>query len=138
MAQFDVFHQLHCLNSLRKVAYPDYYGFTKSKSKHPFLWAEHLNHCVDILMQTIMCHADTEIFTLQWMETQTYPFPDFSLNRKCKNFGAFIEFRDKNGVDLDKWIRMVKPAGVNQVPAPDEYYQVFGGRRPEESVELPA
>jgi hypothetical protein len=29
----------------------------------------------------------------------------------------------QNGVDIDKWIDMIKPQGVDQIPAPAKYYE---------------
>jgi len=137
MAQLDVFHQLvrdthscllksdvsyrlHCLNQLRQLIYPEYYGFNASTLNHPDLWYVHLNHCVDILAQNIMCTANTDLYTLNWMETQGYPFPDFNINHQCRDFGALLEWRKENGVDIDMWVAMEKPANVNQIPAPQE------------------
>ena len=37
MAQVDVFHQLHCLNNLRKLVYPEYYNWTSGNLRHPQL-----------------------------------------------------------------------------------------------------
>jgi len=67
MAQIDVFHQLHCLNSLRKLVYPEYYNWTTENAHHPELWYIHNNHCIDILMQNIMCNANTDLYTMNWM-----------------------------------------------------------------------
>lgn len=67
MAQIDVFHQLHCLNTLRMIAYPDYYEPGEKCNEHPEMWYVHVNHCVDILMQNIMCNANVDLYTLQWM-----------------------------------------------------------------------
>ncbi|KAH7411456.1 hypothetical protein BKA64DRAFT_618436 [Cadophora sp. MPI-SDFR-AT-0126] len=143
MAQIDVFHQLHCLNELRKLTYPDYYhsfpnSTTKgnddhshghhSRSRYSKLWQIHIGHCVDILMQNIMCNANTDLITLQWMEKQDNPFPDFSINHQCRDFNALADWRDKNAVDMKKWDKMKKTVGVKEVPLPDEYWEAFGGK----------
>ncbi len=73
---FDVYHQLHCLNSLRHIAYGTYYNSSMvnpAKSRIPEI---HVNHCVDILMQALQCSGNVNIMTLDWVATQTYPFPD--------------------------------------------------------------
>ncbi|KAH7355385.1 hypothetical protein BKA65DRAFT_582307 [Rhexocercosporidium sp. MPI-PUGE-AT-0058] len=142
MAQIDVFHQLHCLNELRKLTYPDYYkSFPNStleynshahghghhsRSRYSKLWQIHIGHCVDILMQNIMCNANTDLITLQWMETQDNPFPDFSINHRCRDFNALVDWREKNAVDMEKWDEMTKPVGVKEVPLPEEYWENFG------------
>ncbi|KAI9743513.1 MAG: hypothetical protein M1818_002826 [Claussenomyces sp. TS43310] len=131
MAQIDVFHQLHCLNQLRKLIYPEYYGFEPGKLTHASLWFVHLNHCVDILAQNLMCDANVDLYTLQWMETQGHPFPDFNLNHQCRDFDALVDWRKENGVDIDMWVAMEKPQGATQVPAPPEMVAMYDLERQE-------
>lgn len=88
IAPLDVFHQIHCLNELRKNAFADYGEERPTKKKHGRLWWIHLRHCTDMLLQNIKCHADADIVTYNWLETQQNPFPDFNINRKCRNFHA--------------------------------------------------
>jgi len=135
MAQVDVFHQLHCLNTLRKLVYPEYYNYSSSSLRHPQLWYIHNNHCIDILYQALTCNANLDLYTMRWMETQSHPFPDFSINHKCVDFDSLIDWRKQNSVDIDLWINQTKPEGVKQVPAPDMYYEIFG--HPTEDVKLP-
>ncbi|KAN0116855.1 protein of unknown function (DUF3328) domain containing protein [Hyaloscypha variabilis] len=58
-----VFHQLHCVNHLRKALYPDEYpGLWQYNPdgtvKRDTIISLHWDHCIDILRQTLMCHAD--------------------------------------------------------------------------------
>ncbi|KAF9882666.1 hypothetical protein FE257_005660 [Aspergillus nanangensis] len=55
-----VFHQLHCLNQVRKGLYGDV-DWT-DQSDHTGI--THLDHCVDIIRQGLMCNAD--ITPLTW------------------------------------------------------------------------
>ncbi|KAI9046410.1 hypothetical protein LZ554_009585 [Drepanopeziza brunnea f. sp. 'monogermtubi'] len=50
VVQLTVFHQLHCLNLIRKGIY----GAVDMTNKDDVLGIEHLDHCVDILRQSIM------------------------------------------------------------------------------------
>lgn len=68
-------------------------------------------------------------------ETQSTPFPDFSLNHQCRDYEKVREWRDESAVDWDMWVDMVKPKGVKQVPAPDEYYELWGTPKPGEEGE---
>lgn len=36
----------------------------------------HLNHCIDMVLQTLQCSGNVNLITLHWVETQEYPFPD--------------------------------------------------------------
>lgn len=126
IGQLDVFHQIHCLNELRSMAFADYGMEIPIKKPHKALWWIHLRHCTDMLLQNIMCHADADIITYQWMDTQKFPFPDFSINRKCRNFHDLLRWRDEHAVSREKYEGMRKPDGVKQVPAEREYYEMFG------------
>ena len=76
----DVYHQLHCLNSLRHIAYGNYYNKTMADAgASSSMQAMHINHCVDILTQALQCSANVNIITLDWVETQEHPFPDMSV-----------------------------------------------------------
>lgn len=124
---FDVYHQLHCLNTLRKIAYPDYYDNPTHFDPKSKMHAIHVNHCVDILMQAIQCSGNVNFITMHWVETQTYPFPDMSINRQCVEFDGMTQWRHDNTIDMDKYLRVMKKPDeiVNQLPAPDEYYHYY-------------
>lgn len=96
----DVFHQIHCLNMLRQnliINYDYYWG--KAYGFRPEAFRErHLSHCTSILLQNIMCHADTEVVTHVWREGNPVPWPDFGVQKQCRDFEALISFRD--GSDL--------------------------------------
>ncbi|KAG8157745.1 hypothetical protein KVR01_012407 [Diaporthe batatas] len=56
----DLFHQIHCLNQLRKYAYRDYYD-VKTANANPqnrTMHEIHTNHCVDILLQALQCSGN--------------------------------------------------------------------------------
>lgn len=77
VGDLDVFHQLHCLNTLRQYAYADYYNMTAlDASDGNSMMALHVNHCVDILLQEIQCNGNVGFITSQWVENQRYPQPD--------------------------------------------------------------
>jgi hypothetical protein len=108
--------RMHCLNQLRKLIYPEYYNYSSATLHHPDLWYVHLNHCVDIIAQNLMCSGNTDLYTMNWMETQGHPFPDFNLYHQCRDFDTLVDWRKENAVDVDMWINMKKPAGVNEIP----------------------
>ncbi|KIN08640.1 hypothetical protein OIDMADRAFT_107231 [Oidiodendron maius Zn] len=95
MAQVDVFHQLHCLNQLRKLIYPEYYNYAPSNLHHPDIWFVHLNHCVNIIAQNLMCSENTDFITLQWVEAQFYPYPDFNVYHQCRDIDSLLDWTTK-------------------------------------------
>ncbi|KAL8687911.1 MAG: hypothetical protein Q9224_005018, partial [Gallowayella concinna] len=64
MAGYDSLHKTHCLNELRQMTFADYGATAPVKTKqHGRLWWIHLRHCVDMLMQDQLCHADADVIT---------------------------------------------------------------------------
>ncbi|KAI1422340.1 hypothetical protein F5Y12DRAFT_763109 [Xylaria sp. FL1777] len=108
VGDLDVFHQLHCLNTLRQYAYADYYHMTAiNASDENSLMALHVNHCVDILLQEIQCSGNAGFITSGWVQNQRYPQPDMSINRKCIVFENVVAWRNANSVDSDKYKKLM-------------------------------
>lgn len=125
VASLDTLHKMHCLNEVRKMSFEDYGEENPTKKRHGELWWIHLRHCVDMLAQDIMCHADADVLTYNWMDTQSHPFPDFNINRKCRDFGALLAWHQERKVDMEKYYR-IQPERARLVQAEDEYYDMFG------------
>ncbi|KAK7966804.1 uncharacterized protein PG986_001081 [Apiospora aurea] len=139
----DVYHQLHCLNTLRQLAYPEYYsnithqnsmttgskkGEGKRKKKKSEILAIHVNHCVDMLMQAIQCSGNVNLITMHWVEEQPYPFPDMSVNRQCIDFDKLITWRKDNTLDMEKYVKTMRKKedrDYSQLKAPDAYYKYY-------------
>ncbi|KAJ4313594.1 hypothetical protein N0V94_006864 [Neodidymelliopsis sp. IMI 364377] len=134
-AIFDVYHHVHCLNSLRHIAYGDYYNKSQARA-HTIKQREiHINHCIDILLQGIQCNANLDLIPLHWVETQEYPFPDMSIKKQCVNFEGLTKWRRENTIDMDKYVKVMKmpegeKPGIKQRPAADQYYEYWGYENP--------
>ncbi|KAI2606662.1 hypothetical protein GGR54DRAFT_652257 [Hypoxylon sp. NC1633] len=108
LGAFDVYHQIHCLNVLRRNAYRGYYHLPPRNHSVAGLPEIHINHCVDILLQALQCSGNVNFMTYHWVAGQEYPQPDMSINRQCINFEKLAAFRKENGLDLDKYVRIMK------------------------------
>ncbi|KAJ7123973.1 hypothetical protein C8R43DRAFT_1031475 [Mycena crocata] len=90
----DVFHQLHCLNKIRKALHPDYYAkhITESKEVH----ATHINHCLNSVRQSLQCGGDisTVPFNVQPLKFSAKPIliPTFNVIHSCRNFRKLQEW----------------------------------------------
>lgn len=69
--RLDIFHQIHCLDALRREAYFEYY-YSKS---YPSGWNDttemhrlHLSHCVEYLLRSVVCQASTDVYTHVWTD----------------------------------------------------------------------
>ncbi|KAH8597608.1 hypothetical protein B0O99DRAFT_684918 [Bisporella sp. PMI_857] len=128
-AIFDVYHQLHCINALRRIAYADYYSSPIPDATHETLREIHVNHCIDILLQGIQCSGNVNLIPLTWRQTQLRPFPEMSINRKCINFDKLTEFRKEKSIDMDKYSHIynnTRPPNVVQGPPIYGFAEHFG------------
>ncbi|KAK0760705.1 hypothetical protein N5P37_006902 [Trichoderma harzianum] len=105
MVEIEVFHQLHCLNFIRKVIYADYYSRPENLPIEfevtNKLFFNHVDHCIDYLRQVIMCESDVTPVTSNWVFTHHTPHPDFNTMHKCRNFTKLLEWveeHDNGGV----------------------------------------
>ncbi|KAK8094989.1 hypothetical protein PG997_001674 [Apiospora hydei] len=130
VAQVDVFHQIHCLNELRKeINFGYYYGADGRLNRPggpPADHVEHKRHCLHMLLQNLMCHADVDVITHNWMHYDVpdqpnrpaaEPFADFNVIKKCRDFEALLGWAQRNAVrDLPKrWAELKMPEGAEYV-----------------------
>ncbi|KAK6379299.1 hypothetical protein LTS17_006217 [Exophiala oligosperma] len=118
IAGLEVFHHLHCLNILRKVSYAEYYkGQDILWTDKPQVFRDHVDHCIDMLRQQIMCTADTGLTTYVWVDGYQLPYPDFSTYHQCRDFerikGWVVE--NQSPINVRKYR---KPPGVRQLDKP--------------------
>jgi hypothetical protein len=118
LVEMDVFHQIHCLNMLRKHIHYGYYfkGPITSAREH------HRDHCLYTLLQNLMCKADVGIITLNWMYMEKHgrfmPAEDFSLAKKCVDFDAILTWAKDNAIQdwNPRWKALRHPPGTKTVP----------------------
>ncbi|KAE9375973.1 hypothetical protein N431DRAFT_404073 [Stipitochalara longipes BDJ] len=111
IGRIDVFHQLHCLNEIRKdVNFDHYFGHKYgNRSNVPEIHKLHTSHCIYLLMQNIMCNANVDIYMSYWVDVQNIPFPDFSINHQCRSFDALLFWQEANSLDFDSFTNITKP-----------------------------
>ena len=135
----DAFHQIHCLNTIRKHAYWDSYykgpyGSWDDHNAHELHWT-HVSHCFESLLQNLKCNADVGVVTHVWMEGQQAPFPDFNLEKKCIDFESLVDWNEKHGMSMaeaGKLMQMPPPEEIGTLyPAPPELYVLKGVEFPE-------
>ncbi|EMR83317.1 hypothetical protein BcDW1_8042 [Botrytis cinerea BcDW1] len=82
------------------------------------LWDEiKMYHCADVLRQKLMCDADTDIVTYNWLKGKVNPNPNFNVQHQCRNFDAILDYARDNQVDKDDTDRidvdLLKPENGN-------------------------
>ncbi|KAF8319623.1 hypothetical protein DL93DRAFT_2053465, partial [Clavulina sp. PMI_390] len=100
----DVFHQLHCLNALRKTLYPERYptnNLTFGIGSH----VEHLDHCANSIRQSLMCNADMTPIRWKWNPRARVSDPHFTNVHTCKNWDRISDFARSVAAKtpLDRW-----------------------------------
>ncbi|KAM7195062.1 protein of unknown function (DUF3328) domain containing protein [Rhypophila sp. PSN 637] len=127
--RLDVFHQIHCLDALRREAYFDHYysgvfpGGPKTVSKMHSL---HLSHCLEYLLQRIVCQASTDVYTHMWTDGVEHPFPDFSVDHTCKDFEGIKKWHEENAVDVDRFVALKAPGDAKVHRMTKEFKELHG------------
>ncbi|USW55921.1 Putative mycotoxin biosynthesis protein UstYa [Septoria linicola] len=114
LAMLDGQHAIHCLNTLRRYAYREYFypNLTTTSSsppgKSPFspLAEAHLSHCIHILLQTLTCKPSFDLITMNWVETQINPYPNFAINKKCVDYKQMKAWQTKNKLSKEQWLEV--------------------------------
>ncbi|KAK5993601.1 Hydroxylase cctR-like protein [Cladobotryum mycophilum] len=90
--QIDVFHALHCLNSIRQNLVPE--------NRPP--WDEkHMLHCLDYVRHQLLCHPDLTL-------VRTRDLDEFVLDEThmCRDYGAVVDWVDRHRwVEFPEWLK---------------------------------
>ncbi|KAK6829625.1 hypothetical protein PG989_010818 [Apiospora arundinis] len=105
VVSFSVFHDLHCLNGLRKRLFPEYYTqfALENRTKND---VKHIMHCIDALRQSTLCHSDLSIIPFQ--ETNRAYEPKIVGAHVCRNFEVIQDWARDNAV-WDAWDLTYRP-----------------------------
>ncbi|RAK74446.1 oxidase ustYa family protein [Aspergillus fijiensis CBS 313.89] len=112
LIQLDVFHQLHCLNSIRKYVYqPVDWRNDNTTDQAAVKYIVHINHCIEYLRQALMCHSDLSVI----VHSPRVPHPgpeypiwkaNFSTQHTCRNFWKIHEWAKQyntSGFEIERW-----------------------------------
>ncbi|KAL3264051.1 hypothetical protein ABHI18_001192 [Aspergillus niger] len=122
VGKLDISHQIHCLDTLRQKAYDDYPRYhpnhhhdKRERDSSKMDWI-HLSHCIDMLLQFVLCKADTGIVTFTYVEGQEAPWPDFHLKRQCGNLEPLLDWA--KGREVGAWQTAPRPKDAYLWPNP--------------------
>ena len=101
VGRLDVYHQIHCLNALRKEIYFDkYYGGKFVDDIPTPLHQGHVSHCLEIVLQVLTCSASVEPIMHYWVDIQQMPFPNFDDTHLCRDFDTILKWQKENSVNM--------------------------------------
>ncbi|PVH72008.1 hypothetical protein DL98DRAFT_351932, partial [Cadophora sp. DSE1049] len=95
----DVFHQLHCLDYLRKktTLYSHLYPPEESKAEDEQIPPEfHIPHCIDSIRLSLQCHADLSLIPQRWADGWLEPWAVWTNKHMCRNFDAIRDWAQSN------------------------------------------
>ncbi|KAF6829089.1 hypothetical protein CPLU01_08102 [Colletotrichum plurivorum] len=112
LAMLEVFHLLHCLNSLRMGLFYNYehYKILDEGVPDENIYT-HFDHCIDMLRMNLQCQAD--VTPALFVDPLHNPLrrdalPNWSSMHTCRDFDAILEW-NKNGPRSVRW----RDAGPN-------------------------
>ncbi|KAF7983125.1 hypothetical protein HWV62_24087 [Athelia sp. TMB] len=98
----DVFHQLHCLNLIRKALHPDYYADHLAMHNSGAQGFNHVGHCITAIRESLMCSADITPTVFKWEETEHRTFPRLDVMHTCRNFDKIRDWaKERHLEDFD-------------------------------------
>lgn len=136
LAGLGVYHDIHCLRRLRLFLHSNYYYVNLTEINMEYL-REHLGklksllkgyhmskrliliillgHCIESLRRSVMCNADTNIFTFTWAEANEVrpgvwrPNPKSNQEKKCVKWDALENWVNERHVPLQP--KLLRPNG---------------------------
>ncbi|KAI1400213.1 tat pathway signal sequence [Hypoxylon fuscum] len=108
LVTLEVFHQLHCLNQLRQQIYHDYY-YPAVENWNSSKRFEHVDHCVDLLRQVLMCQGDVSLLTYNWVDDYRRPWPKFDVDHTCRNWDSVQKWAKQHNIPSLKGSILLHP-----------------------------
>lgn len=116
-ATVEVFHQLHCLDIIRKFIWRNNYGHVDTFQDPPEMVWEHVgkprahvrmhsailticeDHCLDLLRQVLMCNCDIGLIFYTDVGSRQ-PVARVSTTHMCRNFSQVVEWVNKHDSEM--------------------------------------
>ncbi|KAF7508281.1 hypothetical protein GJ744_009426 [Endocarpon pusillum] len=102
---FAGFHQLHCVDTLRRGFYQVWdaktaleNGTNPAHLPPESITLNHVLHCIEFLRQSVMCHADT---TIEAKDENLHGVVGFGIAHACRNWDQMVKWvEDRNAREL--------------------------------------
>ncbi|KAK5998946.1 Transacylase cctO-like protein [Cladobotryum mycophilum] len=99
IAVLGVYHELHCLRQLRFWLYRDHYYPNITDAQDNYMHG-HLDHCINALRRTIMCHGNTGVYTFGWHQGDNSSLPVGKTNSQsvCAKWSSIDEWANSRKI----------------------------------------
>ncbi|KAK3329255.1 hypothetical protein B0H66DRAFT_634462 [Apodospora peruviana] len=107
-----VYHNLHCLNMIRRKLSWDYYESRTPSNRLELTEPPHLAHCIDLIRQALLCRPNTAIFVSDYVNDPVqYTSDDIrsSANVQCVNWDSLHGWAKKRALLPGKYKYRVGP-----------------------------
>jgi len=99
-ATFSSFHQLHCLDGIRGAYWASHRtairGGKLNETELPMdMQPRHVRHCIDLLRQSLMCHADT---TVEVVDETIGGVHGFRVEHQCRNWDQLVQWTSEQQI----------------------------------------
>ncbi|ENH74722.1 hypothetical protein FOC1_g10003504 [Fusarium oxysporum f. sp. cubense race 1] len=99
ITSLDVYHQLHCLNDIRKMVR----DFNSTEGGLGRLQTMHKFHCIDSIRQSLMCNADLSLIHWYWAPQVGKNFPNATTTHICRKWSLIEEWAMDHRLDQDDY-----------------------------------
>ncbi|KXS99625.1 hypothetical protein AC578_9936 [Pseudocercospora eumusae] len=96
LALLETFHQIHCLDYLRKtnILYADIYP--NARFHVPVPADIHIPHCIDAILMSLQCNSELTLVTQNWVDGWIEPWADWETQHQCRDFQSIVKWARKN------------------------------------------
>ncbi|SPQ23036.1 6fb56bcd-a67c-49f4-8b90-2ac61adbe7f0 [Thermothielavioides terrestris] len=120
LIQLDIWHELHCLNDLRMLLYPERFpGLAAVTDENGVIDRtsiefRHWDHCVDSIREALMCHADVAPipFRVNFPANKVI-VPRLATTHTCRNFKKIQEWAKAHRAGA--WSYKVTPEQAEEI-----------------------
>ncbi|KAG1820566.1 uncharacterized protein BJ212DRAFT_1297934 [Suillus subaureus] len=85
MASLEINHQLRCLVNYATLLDPLF-------QRDPSVVRMHLDDCIELIRQSIMCNAEVVMITWDWVKNHSKPYPNFNTRHACRKFDNVMDW----------------------------------------------
>ncbi|QUC23353.1 uncharacterized protein UV8b_07594 [Ustilaginoidea virens] len=88
----EVFHHVHCVDFIRKYIFKEHYPDWRNLGGPPEAVLGHVDHCIDLLRQKVLCDADVGLMAYSYDPETKFAKARTSNMHMCRDFQAIKDW----------------------------------------------
>ncbi|KAK0648001.1 hypothetical protein B0T16DRAFT_324332 [Cercophora newfieldiana] len=110
MADLSVFHDIHCLDFVRRNI-PGYSSLDN-------ITRMHFDHCFDGIRLSLMCAGDMTMIPVRWSERRGWILPVFDIDHTCRDYEGLKEWSlGRDASDPDRYPQVAAKINAERMRA---------------------